>query len=170
MASQAQPLRLVTVPLSSIPEDSPCCEAAGERNYRRGYYDGQRYALLALGGFLSQAVYHEVAVWLEKRVRPWVRRGGQPGASISEFPPRNPLYGVKRLAAPRAHGWLRTRYEVLRRDNYRCCLCGTAASDGPDVRLEVDHIHPHSRGGSNDPSNLHTLCWDCNHGKGVQPL
>lgn len=52
---------------------------------------------------------------------------------------------------------------IKRRDGYRCKYCGRTMADG--VSLEVDHIIPVSRGGRSEPSNLQTLCWDCNRGK-----
>lgn len=58
------------------------------------------------------------------------------------------------------------RMEVLKRDGYRCRICGRSANDG--ARLEVDHIIPISKGGKTELSNLQTLCWDCNRGKGSQ--
>lgn len=57
----------------------------------------------------------------------------------------------------------RTRYEVLKRDNYTCRYCGGVA---PDVVLTVDHVLPVALGGSDDPSNLVAACKDCNAGKG----
>ena len=57
----------------------------------------------------------------------------------------------------------RTRVLVLERDNYTCQMCGRTRYDG--VKLEVDHIIPVSKGGSDDISNLRTLCFDCNRGK-----
>lgn len=62
------------------------------------------------------------------------------------------------------------RFEILKRDDYRCRLCGAAARDGEHVRLEVDHITPRSRRGTNDQSNLWTLCFSCNRGKGIKEL
>ena len=59
------------------------------------------------------------------------------------------------------------RYEILRRDNYRCLICGRTANDG--AKLEVDHIVPVSKGGKTTDSNLQTLCRDCNQGKGAKP-
>ena len=57
----------------------------------------------------------------------------------------------------------RTRYEVLRRDNFTCRYCGAKA---PDVVLHVDHVIPVALGGSDKPENLVTACADCNSGKG----
>lgn len=62
------------------------------------------------------------------------------------------------------------RHKILKRDGYRCQLCGRQAIDGHDVRLEVDHKIPVSQGGQTVEENLWTLCWDCNRGKGAKPL
>ena len=58
------------------------------------------------------------------------------------------------------------RFEVLQRDGFTCQACGAKAVDG--AILEVDHILPRARGGSNDPLNLQTLCSHCNGGKSDQ--
>lgn len=55
------------------------------------------------------------------------------------------------------------RYEVLKRDGFRCTICGATAQDG--VKLHVDHIFPVSKGGRTVMSNLRTLCDRCNLGK-----
>ena len=51
------------------------------------------------------------------------------------------------------------RYEVLKRAKFRCELCGISADD---KALEVDHIIPRNKGGSDDPSNFQSLCYSCN--------
>jgi hypothetical protein len=55
------------------------------------------------------------------------------------------------------------RMDILERDKFRCQLCGATAKHGS--RLEIDHKIPINKGGSNDPSNLWTLCFTCNRGK-----
>lgn len=55
------------------------------------------------------------------------------------------------------------RYDILKRDNFRCQICGATAQDG--VKLHVDHIVPVSKGGKSVPSNLRVLCERCNLGK-----
>ena len=55
------------------------------------------------------------------------------------------------------------RYDILRRDHYRCQICGRRQSDG--AKLEVDHIIPVSKGGKTVDENLQTLCHECNQGK-----
>lgn len=54
--------------------------------------------------------------------------------------------------------WLELRSQVLLRDNFRCRECNYYK------HLEVHHIIPKSKGGTDEPSNLITLCQRC-HGK-----
>ena len=54
------------------------------------------------------------------------------------------------------------RYRVLAAAMGRCALCGATSSER---RIEVDHIIPRSRGGTNDFANLQALCDECNRGK-----
>ncbi len=54
------------------------------------------------------------------------------------------------------------RYEVLKESGGKCELCGVTKED---ARLEVDHIVPRSKGGTNDKENLQVLCHRCNRGK-----
>jgi diadenosine tetraphosphate (Ap4A) HIT family hydrolase len=51
------------------------------------------------------------------------------------------------------------RYDVIRRAKGRCEACGASVEDRA---LEVDHILPRNKGGSDDPSNLQALCYVCN--------
>jgi hypothetical protein len=57
------------------------------------------------------------------------------------------------------------RWIILKRDNYKCAICGKGAEDG--AKLEVDHIVPVAKWGRTEESNLRTLCKPCNRGKGV---
>jgi 5-methylcytosine-specific restriction endonuclease McrA len=70
--------------------------------------------------------------------------------------PAAPL--VYRVPVPK-----RLRFKILRRDKYRCRLCGLSQDDG--VRLEIDHRVPVAKGGKTTPDNLWTLCHPCNNGK-----
>lgn len=56
------------------------------------------------------------------------------------------------------------RFSIFRRDNYRCQICGRNAQEH-GVVLEVDHRIPRAKGGTDDPTNLWTLCFECNRGK-----
>lgn len=59
------------------------------------------------------------------------------------------------------------RFEVFKRDSFKCQYCGKCA---PDVILHVDHIDPVSKGGDNNIMNLVTACIDCNLGKSDKTL
>jgi DNA-binding transcriptional MerR regulator len=54
------------------------------------------------------------------------------------------------------------RFEVFKRDKFKCVYCGAVA---PDVLLQIDHINPVAKGGDNDILNLVTACFECNSGK-----
>jgi len=56
--------------------------------------------------------------------------------------------------------WIALARQIRNRDNFTCQRCGKyGPNDGGE--LHVHHIKPRGRGGSNDPSNLITLCSDC---------
>jgi diadenosine tetraphosphate (Ap4A) HIT family hydrolase/5-methylcytosine-specific restriction endonuclease McrA len=54
------------------------------------------------------------------------------------------------------------RYEVLKRANFRCELCGISANE---KALEVDHIVPKSLNGEDSLNNYQALCYTCNASK-----
>ena len=64
---------------------------------------------------------------------------------------------AKRKAIPKS-----VRFEVFKRDSFKCQYCGASA---PEVVLNVDHIDPVDNGGGNDIINLITSCFACNSGK-----
>lgn len=57
------------------------------------------------------------------------------------------------------------RYDVMKRDKFKCKLCGKSPATHADVILEVDHIKSSTKGGGNSLDNLRTLCRICNNGK-----
>jgi 5-methylcytosine-specific restriction endonuclease McrA len=71
----------------------------------------------------------------------------------------------RRRARKAQNGGKYTRREWLalcaEYDN-RCLCCGRQA---PGIRLQVDHVIPISRGGTNDISNIQPLCAECNRVK-----
>lgn len=60
---------------------------------------------------------------------------------------------------------LKLRFQVLRRDNFRCSMCGRSPATTVGLELHIDHINPWSKGGETTIDNLQTLCTDCNLGK-----
>ncbi|NET45223.1 HNH endonuclease [Okeania sp. SIO2B3] len=63
---------------------------------------------------------------------------------------------------PRIKIPLAVRKYVFERDRYHCKSCGQTTRE---TQLTIDHIIPLSSGGSNDISNLQTLCNKCNQKK-----
>jgi 5-methylcytosine-specific restriction endonuclease McrA len=61
----------------------------------------------------------------------------------------------------RAKYW-RKRFEIFKRFDFQCQYCGRKA---PEVELQIDHIHPRAKGGTDAPSNLTLACRECNGGK-----
>ena len=50
---------------------------------------------------------------------------------------------------------------VRERDNYKCNICKSKGFGSNSKRLEVHHILERSKGGTNSPDNLITLCSEC---------
>lgn len=82
---------------------------------------------------------------------------------------------VAKAPAPAAPTGLRA--EVLRRDGWQCRRCGWSPGDpvpnAPSGRplyrgLELDHIHPKSKGGPDTIGNFQVLCTTCNTRKGAR--
>lgn len=63
----------------------------------------------------------------------------------------------------------RARFEILRRDGFRCHYCGTRGNETTGAGLTIDHVVPTTLGGSDDPTNLVAACRDCNSGKSSVP-
>lgn len=66
-------------------------------------------------------------------------------------------------SAARGYGsrWRRLRPHVLKRDRYMCRTCGAPVGESG----HVDHIKPRAQGGTDDESNLQTLCDACHSRK-----
>lgn len=61
------------------------------------------------------------------------------------------------------------REAVIERDRGQCVNC---QASGPDTTLDIHHIVPRGRGGSDKLSNLALLCRQCHdaaHGEGTAP-
>lgn len=59
------------------------------------------------------------------------------------------------------------RGRVLKRDDYRCVICGRRPRDHTDLELHVHHVIPWRMGGPTAEANLVTLCGSCH--KGLDP-
>ena len=74
---------------------------------------------------------------------------------------RLPRHALNRAPTPK------NRMRIIKRDGYRCRICGRRPADYEDVELHVHHIRPWSRGGLTEDVNLITLCHTCH--KGLDP-
>lgn len=60
------------------------------------------------------------------------------------------------------------RLAIYLRDGMACAYCAAGVEEG--VKLSLDHIKPHSKGGSNHATNLVTCCTKCNSSRGDRPM
>lgn len=107
-----------------------------------------------------------------KALAAFAERVNQPGESIAVQPQpmaarsgdfreevADPLRGPRDIP-------LGLRYFILKRDSFRCVVCGRSPATQHGVVLHVDHIAPWAKGGATVAANLRTLCSECNLGKG----
>ena len=88
----------------------------------------------------------------------WTCEGRQPRTAPT------PPASVPAVRAPISRA-LRNR--IYARDRFTCQKCGAKKGER-GVQLVIDHKKPVKRGGTNDPSNLQTLCSLCNSKKGAK--
>lgn len=56
------------------------------------------------------------------------------------------------------------RLRILRRDDYRCRVCGERPADNVHVKLHIHHMRMWSNGGLTEDINLITICDTCHDG------
>lgn len=115
----------------------------GTRLVRDGFLekDGNDYSLIGILGDLSQDQRIEIEEILEQRISNYLEM-------------RNPFDDSNLDSVPGS-----VRFNVLLESGNRCELCGVSSQQ---KQIDVDHIVPRSKGGSNDRSNLQALCRTCN--------
>lgn len=62
------------------------------------------------------------------------------------------------------------RFDIFKRDKFKCRICGRSPATHPGITLHVDHWKPLSKNGANKMDNYVTLCNDCNLGKGAKTV
>jgi ATP adenylyltransferase len=114
------------------------------RNHGIVTKDGQTFKLVDYET-LTDAQRHELIALCQQKLDEYLEKRGEQ------------VFQHRRQSAGYISGTL--RYEVLKRAEFHCELCGVPA----DVKaLEVDHILPRNLGGQDDPDNLQALCYSCN--------
>jgi ATP adenylyltransferase len=111
---------------------------AGLLNYDQ---ENETYSLADAMAQLSDKEQEEVELILEQRIADYLVM-------------RNPFGDSNLDAVPGS-----IRFRVLEKAKKRCELCGASSNT---TQIDVDHIVPRSKGGSNDISNLQALCRTCN--------
>jgi HNH endonuclease len=86
---------------------------------------------------------------------------------IVQLPAEKAREALARAVSKRQRISKKLRFEVFKRDGFRCAYCGAVPAN---ALLECDHINPVSRGGHDGLDNLITACFDCNRGKRATPL
>jgi len=131
-----------------------------------------------LSAYSYSAYYNKFGTWraaLISFVKQQEKRTGlNPGKKVNQNKGpkakvnsgKNQLKEIKRRK--NKHVSKSIRYDILKRDKYKCRACGSSPATNPKVILHVDHIIPYSKGGKTVPRNLQTLCSDCNYGKGTK--
>lgn len=133
---------------------------ARKTRYRACRFDNRRRS----AGWLAPSLRHRVDTTLSwvRRLRRWA-----PVTCLSMELVRfdtqkiqNPEISVVEYQQGELFGY-EVREYLLEKWNRTCAYCGAE-----NVPLEIDHIHPRSRGGSDRVSNLTLACVPCNQKKG----
>ena len=130
-----------------------------EQAYRRGFNHGFANCCGFIADETLSSKTKSSIARREKALHRWrVRR-----IQRYETPPGDTERPTRKLFGSRASLSARLRWQVFRRDSFRCVACGATPNEG--ARLEADHIHPFSKGGNDTMETLRTLCQRCNTGK-----
>ncbi|EGJ31459.1 MULTISPECIES: RNA-guided endonuclease IscB [Moorena] len=136
----------------------------GRRNRKTRYRQPRFLNRTRPEGWLAPSMLHRVLTTMT-----WVRR-------LTKFVPVTGIslervrFDMQKMINPEVSGvdyqqgelqGYEVREYLLEKWNRQCAYC-----QATDTRLEVDHIHPKSKGGSDRVSNLTVACHDCNQAKG----
>ena len=87
------------------------------------------------------------------------------GLINKRYEERNPEKKKKcaeRIRREKGQRPLKTRFMILEKYNFKCFYCGRSSQE---VALQIDHVLPRSKGGTDEIENLVSACVDCNVGK-----
>lgn len=130
--------------------EAPAIEQAYRRGFAQGFGECRRIVESKSSIKIIRSREVEIARWRTRNIQ---RFQSCPG-DAEKFP-KNLFGGRSTLRSS-------LRWAVLKRDGFKCVACGVLAAERT---LEVDHIHPVSKGGNDTLQNLRALCRECNIGK-----
>jgi 5-methylcytosine-specific restriction endonuclease McrA len=132
--------------------------------YRAPRYANRRRPVGWLAPSLLSRVVH-LLTWV-KRLRQWCPIGAI-SQELVRFDPQafqNPeIQGIDYQRGTLFEA--EVKEYLLVKWKQQCAYCSAG-----ETRLEIDHVHPRSRGGSNRVSNLVIACRSCNEAKADQPI
>ncbi|WP_293350608.1 MULTISPECIES: RNA-guided endonuclease IscB [unclassified Microcoleus] len=140
----------------------------GRRNRHTRYRQARFFNRTRKKGWLAPSLQHRVETtltWVDK-----LRRLAPIGLIFQELV----RFDLQQLQNPEISGieyqqgelqGYEVRQYLLDKWNRKCAYCGTE-----NVALQVEHIHPKAKGGSNRISNLCLACEKCNLKKGTQNI
>jgi len=96
------------------------------------------------------------------------REVSKPSTTVPEKAMRRSARAPRKGSEDQRSIKLGLRYEVLKRDHFRCSLCGASPATILGCILHVDHVTPFSKGGKTVSENLRALCESCNLGKSAK--
>ncbi|MEI6063508.1 MAG: RNA-guided endonuclease IscB [Pseudanabaena sp. ELA748] len=140
----------------------------GRRNRKTRYRQARFLNRTRPNGWLAPSLEHRVLT-----IMTWVRKFikfAPIGSIVSELV----RFDLRQIENPEISGieyqqgelqGYEVREYLLEKWDRKCAYCGVE-----NVPLQVEHIHPKSRGGSNRISNLCLACEPCNLKKGVQSI
>jgi 5-methylcytosine-specific restriction endonuclease McrA len=147
--------------LPDLEDDTPSFYSS----HRPGSYEWgvevERWAYANVRRLALQMAPYADAIWMHGDgggggVLEYIRKVfGEAGLSVEQ--PETVSSGPKRQGISAAK-----RKRIHERDVYRCLRCGSHKD------LQIDHVIPVARGGSNEDENLQTLCNLCNGSKGAR--
>ena len=140
----------------------------GRRNRKTRYRQARFFNRARPKGWLAPSLDHRVLT-----IMTWVRkfiRFAPIGSIVSELV----RFDLQQIENPDISGieyqqgelaGYEVREYLLEKWDRKCSYCGAE-----NVPLQIEHIHPKSKGGSNRISNLCLACEPCNTKKGVQDV
>ena len=136
----------------------------GNLRYRPARFDNRTRSQ----GWLAPSLQHRVdtvLAWVTRLIR-WapITALSQELVRFDTQALRNPEIAGTEYQQGTLYGY-EVREYLLEKWKHTCVYC-----DATHVPLEVEHIEPRSRGGSNRVSNLTVACHDCNQRKGNMPV